>query len=359
MSKHLKLLLVALFSLFVLVACGGGDDNATDSSSGGDGGSDSGGDKKTLVVADYGGASSEAASKAWYEPFAEEFGVEVIVVPNDIGKLKAMVDSDSVEWDVVINETLVALNLGAQGMLEPIDYDVVDASDLYEGTATEYTLGAQYSYTVISYNEEIYPNDDHPKSWAEFWDLDSFDGGRALWQFPMTTLESALLADGVAPEDMYPLDLDRAFASLDKIKDKVIWWDSGAQPPQLLTTKEVPVLASWNGRIASAIAEGAPLAMEFNEAIQALDSWLIPKGAPNAELAQEFLNFVIDPERQAEYARLINYGPTNQKAVDFLTDEEKLNVGIGAEDKIFKTDHEYWAENYDEINDRFNEWLLE
>lgn len=352
--KHRIMIMLLFIFVLILAACNdqssNGEETSTESSSSSD--------SKELVVADYGGTSSEAAMEAWYKPFEEEYGVKVTVVPNDIGKLKAMVESDSVEWDVVINETAVALNLAKEELLAEIDYDVVDTTDMDPEVYSEYTLGAQFSYTAIAYNTNIYANDDHPKSWQEFWDVEKYQGGRSLWNFPYT-LEVALLADGVAKEDMYPLDLDRAFASLEKIRDDVkVWWDSGAQPVQLLTTEEVPVLGSWNGRITKGKEDGAPVNIEFNDAITALDSWFIPKGAPNEELAQQFLDFVTEAERQAEYAKIIHYVPTNNKAREFLTEEERQMLGL-EEDNIHFSDHHYWAENFDEINERFNEWMLE
>lgn len=351
LKKIGTLLMMALLALS-LVACGSNDDDGDTSAS-------SDGKKRKLVVADYGGASSEAASKAWYKPFEEKHDVEIIVVPNDIGKLKAMATSGKMEWDVLIYDTHVALNMADEGLLTEIDYDKVDATDMDEGVNTDYTVGAQYSYLTISHNTDLLSGDNYPKTWSEFWDTDTYPGARSLWKYPLSTLEVALLADGVEKEDMYPLDVDRALSSLDKLGDDLkVWWDAGAQAPQLLATEELSVAGAWNGRIASAKAEGSPLDLHFNEAIVMLDSWIIPKDAPNADLAQEFIAFATQPEGQAEYAKIIHYSPTNSKGMDLLSDEDRKNLGGGQEDKMLRVDYEYWAEHFDDVNDQFNKWLL-
>lgn len=351
MLKRMGILSMVLLLALSLVACSGGSDAE-------EGGSTSKEKKRQLIVADYGGASSEAAAEAWYKPFEEKHNVEVVVVPNDIGKLKAMATSDKMEWDVLIYDTHVALNMADEGLLTPIDYDIVEKADLDPAVNTDYTVGAQYSYLTLSYNTDLFPGDNHPTSWKEFWDVNAFPGARSLWKYPLTTLEAALLADGVAHEDMYPLDVDRALASLDKLGDNLkVWWDAGAQAPQLLATEELAVAGAWNGRIANAKAEGAAVDLNFSEAIEMLDSWIIPKGAPNEDLAQEFIAFATQPEGQAEYARIIHYAPTNPKGFDLLTDEEKANLGEGQENML-RIDYEYWAEHYEDVNDEFNKWLL-
>lgn len=352
MKKIGALMMVSLLALS-LVACGGSDSESES------GESSSGGKKKQLVIADYGGASSEAASKAWYKPFEEANDVEIIVVPNDIGKMKAMATGGKMEWDVLIYDAHVAINMADEGMLTAIDYDVVDKTDLDEEAVSEFAVGAQYSFLTISYNTDLYGNDTHPKTWTEFWDTDTYPGARSLWKYPLTTLEAALVADGVKSEDLYPLDLDRAFASLDKLGDDLkVWWDAGAQAPQLLATEELSVAGAWNGRIASAKEDGINVDLDFNEAIVMRDSWIIPKDAPNEELAQKFVAFATQPEGQAEYARIINYAPTNKKGMDLLTEEERKNLGAGQEDNMVFIDYDYWAENFEEVNDKFNKWML-
>ncbi|MGE5704941.1 MAG: ABC transporter substrate-binding protein [Clostridia bacterium] len=316
-----------------------------------------------LVVVDWGGASSEAAKKSQYEPFEKKFNVKVTVVsPTDVGKLKAMVQSGNVEWDVVNSDTDVALRLANEGLLEKLDYSVINKDGIYPELVTDYSIGQEIYYTNIAYSSELFPSGNHPKSWKEFWDTGAFPGPRSLYKNPMGTLESALLADGVEPDKLYPLDVDRALKSLDKLKKDVkVWWDAGAQPPQLLSTKEVAVAAAWNGRVSAIQAQGGKVENEFNQALGMSTSWVIPKGAPNKDLAQKFIAFVSEPQLQAEYSKLIDYAPTNVKAIDLLPEDVKKRLGQRDEDKKNQIiiDVKYWAENFDKVNEQFNKWLLQ
>ncbi|WLR52026.1 ABC transporter substrate-binding protein [Bacillus tianshenii] len=357
MNKKMSLWLMMVAVVMILAACGGNK-----ASNEGDGDSAAPAPKE-LVVVDWGGASSEAAQKAIYEPFEKANDVNVIVVsPTDTGKLMSMVQSGNVEWDVVNHDTDVALRLENEGMLEPLDYDVIDNTNVYPHLVTDHTIGLQLYFTNIAYNTEAFAEGTQPKTWAEFWDTDKFPGARSLYRSPMGTLESALLADGVKPDELYPLDVERALKSLDKVKGDIkTWWDAGAQPPQLLATKEVVASAAWNGRISAAQEEGSNVANEFGEALMMSTSWIIPKGAPNKELAQEFIAFAMQAEQQAEYSKLIDYAPTNQQALELLPEDVKERLGQTEEQLASQVpiDTKYWAENFEEVNERFNAWLLE
>lgn len=350
----LYLMILALF--MALAACG-----SKDAKSGGDGGEKK--ESKELVVVDFGGASSDAAKQAKYEPFEKEYGVEVKVVsPVDYGQLYAMLQSGNVVWDVVTADADMALKLANEGNLEKLDFDIIDKTDMDPNVVTDYTIGTYLSATAISYNTELIDPENHPKTWAEVWDTDKFPGKRTFWKYPLTVMEVALLADGVKPDELYPLDIDRAFKSLDKIKPEVkAWWSAGAQSVEMLDAKDVSVAGAWNGRILGAQVQGSPLAVEYNQAVIMTDSYIIPKGAPNKDLAQKFIAFASQPEPQAEFAKLMHYGPTNLAAYDLLTEEEKILLGEGGDDNVEKVyvDYSWWVDNIDEVNDRFNKWLLE
>ena len=121
---------------------------------------------------------------------------------------------------------------------------------------------------------------------------------------PIYNLEAALIADGVPMDKLYPLDVDRAFKKLEELKPHVlVWWDSGAQSAQILQDGEVDMVGAWNGRIQAAMKEpndkGGPLAITFNQQMLVSDCWLIPKGAPNKDLAMKAIAIMMRPEVNA------------------------------------------------------------
>ncbi|MCF6093676.1 extracellular solute-binding protein [Microaerobacter geothermalis] len=351
--------------IFILVlslaACGGNTKDETGSAPTENSSPDKTSDGGQLVVVSWGGAYQDAQRKAMFEPFKQETGVNLVEdSPVDIGKLKAMVKGENVQWDVVDVLGMDVPKLVSEDLLEPIDYTIVDKTDMLESAVGEYNVDIDYYSTVLSYNNENLPNGKAPESWADFFDKEKFPGTRALYKSPITTLEIALLADGVAPDQLYPLDVDRAFNKLDSIKNEIVWWEQGAQPVQLLSDKEVVMAVAWNGRIASAAKEGQPLAFTYDDGILDSEAWVVPKGAKNKETAMKFIQFASQGKPQAELLNEIPYGPTNKKAFDFMEESYARSLPTYPDnfDKQIILDVNWWNDNFETINDRFQEWLL-
>ena len=266
---------MTLIMVVSLTACGSSGDGSQSSGSGG---------KETLVVVTWGGELETALKKA-AEGFEEANNCTLQwESAPDYSKVKAMVDAGDVQWDVMSCDSDFAFRGGKQGLLEKMDYNVID-KDGIEEYCSDYGIPAYTWANVIAYNSAKYTAETAPQTWAEFWDTDKFPGERSFYKFPYQTLEVALLADGVSKDELYPLDVDRALKSLDKIKDKVsTWWESGAQPQQMLSSGQVDLISAWAGRINSAKAEGSQVDIVMNQAIIVTDSWVVPKGTKHKEL---------------------------------------------------------------------------
>lgn len=313
-----------------------------------------------LVFVDWGGSNTDARISANIEPFEEETGIEVTVVtPSDYAKLISMVENGTTEWDVMNCDAYWGVLAGEAGYLEAMDYDVIQTV-IDEEVQLEYVMGAEIYTTVIAWNSDNYTEETAPSNWEEFFDTENFPGTRAIWQYPVTVLEAALMADGVAQEDLYPLDLERAFAKLDTIKDDIIWWTEGASPSQMLSTGEADYALAWSGRIATAQEDGSPVDMTYNQGIMISAGWVVPKDAPNYENAMLFIEYISSAEQQYAFSSLMPYGSTNPDAVDLM--DEELKVSLGQTDEQLATeiylDNEYWAEYLTEVEEAFNEWLL-
>jgi putative spermidine/putrescine transport system substrate-binding protein len=201
----------------------------------------------SLTVTSWGGAYTKSQEKAFFEPFAKTANVKVLQDEWDgsVAKLKGMVDTKQVTWDVVDVEPGHALQGCDEGWLEKIDYSRIGGKDKFvDGAAMDCAVGTIVFGTIYAYNADKFPNGG-PQTMADLWDVKKFPGARALRKSPKTTLEFALIADGVAPKDVYKVlatkdGVDRAFKKLDAIKPHVkVWWSAGAQPPQLLADGEV------------------------------------------------------------------------------------------------------------------------
>ncbi len=352
-SKFVKTLLVS--SLVATIATGCGDDKDNNKSA-----DTQAKDAGSLVFVDWGGTNTDARIEKNIKPFEEKTGIKVTVVtPSDYAKLIAMVENGTTEWDVMNCDAYWGVYAGKKGYLEPIDYKTV-TEKLDKAVELEHVVGAEVYDSVISYNSDKYTADSAPKSWTDFYDLQKFPGKRAVWQYPVTVLESALLADGVPMDKLYPLDLDRAFAKLDTIKNSIVWWTKGAQPAQMLSTGEADIALAWSGRIMNAKDEGAPLGLTYNEGMRIAAGWVVPKGAPNKENAMKFINFISSAEQQAAFSSQIPYGSTNPEAVKLLSAEQIERIGQTPEQVAheFYIDNDYWADHLTEVVERFNAWLL-
>jgi putative spermidine/putrescine transport system substrate-binding protein len=248
-----------------------------------------------------------------------------------------------------------------QGLLEKLDYAIIDKTDLDPSFVNEYSVAAEIFSNNISYNTKSYTAANHPKTWAEFWDVKKYPGARTMQKWPMTIMEIALLADGVNPAKLYPLDIERAFRSHNKIKPSVkTWWDTGAQSIQLLTDNEVPIGELWSGRVLTAQSQNMPVALEDNQSVLSVDSWTVIKGSKQKDLAMKFIAFATSAEIDADYARAYPYGPVNLKAYPLLTPEVKAKLATTPEKRKNQVmiDVEWWDKNFDKVNERFQKWLI-
>lgn len=309
-----------------------------------------------MVFTSWGGTTQDAQAASWAEPFTEKTGIAVrLDGPTDYGKLKAMVESGNVDWDVVDVEYDFAIAAAQMGLLEPIDFGVVDRAVIDPRFVTDHAVGSFYYSFVIGFNRDVL--DGEPASWADVFDTSKFPGKRTFYKWSAPgVLEAALLADGVAPDQLYPLDLDRAFAKLDTIKSEVIWWGGGAESQQLLASGEAPIGSFWNGRIFAIQQEGGNVGISWSQNLTAADVLVVPKGARHKDAAMKFLAEATSASGQAQFAESSGYAPIN------LNSKAEMDPAMVAElpdahvDSQIYLDMTYWAEHREEIAKRWYDW---
>ena len=317
--------------------------------------------QETLTFASWGGSYQEAQRKAWLNHVEEELNVEVEEETlSGLADVRVQVRSGSVSWDIV-DLGVTGCAIGArQDLLEPLDYDVIDPSGISDLMTQDHWIGAIYYSTVIAWNTNTV--DDPPENWAEFWDTEKYPGVRSIRNRPQVQLEMARLADGVKPENLYPLDTDAAFEKLGEIKDTVSpWWSSGAQSVQLAKDGEVDLIAAWDGRLQNAIDDGAPVDYHYNEGLLNADCLAIPKDAPNAELAQKAIGLMVSPEYQARLTDHISYGPINTKAFEtgMIPEKRAMDINTAPQnyDKQVVIDAQWWGENGARMRERWDSFV--
>lgn len=277
---------------------------------------------KTVTIASWGGTYQEAQSKALFEPAAAATGIMVKQETyGGMSDVRLQVSSGSVSLDIVASGSGSAARAGAEGLLEPLDYSVIDVSTFYPTLKSEFCVGGDVFSTVYAWNTKTY-GDAGPQSWADFWDVEKFPGKRAYRNKVAGALEPAMMALGVAPEDVYKeLDseagIERALDKIRELKPNIdVFWSSGAQQAQLMKDGEVDMTTGWNGRFDNAAKDGAMVKYSFNQALLDYDCFAIPKGAPNKDTAMAFLAEISKAEYQDDLPKYITYGPTNKAAYD-------------------------------------------
>jgi len=317
---------------------------------------------KQLVVCSWGGAYQEAQRKTMFEPFEKEAGIKIIEAsPTDYGKLKAMVQSGNVEWDLVDVGDRMVIAGAKESLLDPIDYQGMDTRDVFPQVIHKYGLGTIYYSTILAYSTKKYPSGNHPKTWADFWDVKKFPGPRTIRNNPIDNFEFALMADGVPIDKVYPMDVDRAFRVLDRIKKHItVWWTTGAQPAQLLADGEVELATSWSGRIIAIQRQGAKTGIEWNQGKLQWDSWVVPKGTRNKDGAMKFIAWATQPKVQAALVNQLPYGPVNKKAFDFISPEAAKDMPTAPENarRQLMVDTVYWGENLTALTEKWNAWFV-
>ena len=319
-----------------------------------------------LTVVSWGGNYQDAQREIYFQPFQQETGNNILEESWDggIGVIAAKVQAGAPNWDVVQVES-EELELGCMdGMYEEIDWERVGGKDKFlDAAVSDCGVGAIVWSTALSYDADKLEN--APTSWADFWDVEKFPGKRGLRRGPKYALEFALMADGVPPQEVYdvlrtPEGVDRAFAKLDELKPHIVWWESGAQPLQLLASGEVAMTAAYNGRISGINrTEGRNFKVVWPGSIYAVDSWVILKGSPKVDLAMDFIAFASEPENQSKLPQYVAYGLANKEAAAAVSPElqEELPTTPENMENAIPLDAAFWTDNIEALTTRFDAWL--
>lgn len=301
----------------------------------------------------------DAMKQAFYDAFTgatgasvrhEEFGRE------GISSLIDQVEEGAPVWDVLLIPTEEVLPIAAGGYLQAIDYNVVDTAALYRELTMQHGVGARLYSTVIVY---LSGAADLPSGWTDFWNLERSAGTRALRRSPVGTLEFALLADGVAAEELYPLDTERAFSALEGLREVTLFYEDSKQPVELVATGQVGLASAWSVRTAlpDVVSRVIP---QWNGGMISADSWVLPRGGPNTDVAMSFVNFATRAVPTANFSRLQNFGPVNSDAFALLQPDIATRLPNYPENlhQQFFQNWSYWAEFRESLMGQFDDWLL-
>jgi putative spermidine/putrescine transport system substrate-binding protein len=320
------------------------------------GNSATGGDK-SVVFANTGGTLAEIFKQNAYADLAATGVTVAEESPNNEAKLTAMVQAGQPTWDVFYSTPYTAI--GKCGTLfEKIDYSKIDTSSLVKSQISDCGVPVINSAYLLVYNTDKY-GASPPTSWADFYDTEKFPGTRGIMNYSKDAgMETALLADGVPGDKLYPLDYDRAFTKLDKIRPSLRFYDTGAQQTQALQSGEVDMMLAWPGRAYDAMKSGAHLAVAWNQPLQYFDALTIVKGSLHQDQAYELINSLIGTKNQEAIANRLPYLPVNSQAAP-SKDPQIAEFVDGPQSKgtTVVRDNDWWSKNLDEATQRWTSWV--
>lgn len=325
---------------------------------------------RSLTVTSWGGAYMASQREALFKPFAAATGIQIreAEYEGELPKIKSMVDAKNVAWDVVDVTSGGGLRGCDDGIFEKLDYARIGPREEFmTGAALDCAIGSVVWSMVVAFDARKFPpSGPQPRTIADFFDTDRFPGPRALAKRPNGNLEMALMADGVAPGEVYrllatPDGVTRAFDKLSRLKPHVkTWWDGGGRPVRLLDNGEAVMTTVLNGRIAYAIGQDKkPFGIIWDGQVWDLDLWAIPKGTRRLDQAYAFLKFVSEPGVMARMTDHVSYGPARLDAVALTAPAMRRFLPNAPENfaNALRADTRFWIARRDELNIMFANWL--
>ena len=342
----------------------------------------------SMVIMSWGGAYQESQLKAYVEPYAAMTGITATWDESSneaIAKLRAAQEAGNMPFDLVDVEGPdaqracdegLAVEIDADAALAPGDDGSTPTADFGDSLINECYVPQIYFSTTFGYRTDVAEwNGATPDDICDVFDTTAFPGMRSLQSSPKKNLEWALLCDGVAQEDLYDVldteeGVEQALAKLDTIKDQVIWWTAGAETPRLLADKEVVMGSTYNGRLFSVIAEqGQPVAMLWDYQNFDFDGWIVPAGLEEERMnrTMHFLRWATDTQRLADQAKYIAYGPARASSQPLVSTHATLGIEMAPfmptnpenQVRYLVNNIEWWADNQDEVEARFQNWLAQ
>jgi putative spermidine/putrescine transport system substrate-binding protein len=333
-----------------------------------------------ITMVSWGGAYGRATDRALLQPFGADTGTRVSMEDfnGGLAEIRAQVETGNVHWDVVDLESADAIRGCDEGLLEELDPAdlfpdedaAAAAADFLPETLSDCGVGLIIYSTVFAYHRDHFPGE-KPATMADFFDIERFPGRRGMRRSPYGNLEFALVADGVPTDQVYevlsaPGGIDRAFAKLDSIKQHVVWWEAGAQPPQMLADGEVVMSTAYNGRLFNAqVVENQPFEIVWDGQVLDHAQLTIVAGSPNLDTALRFLAFAARPESMAAMSRYISYSPVRRSASELVGTHEDTGVEMNPHmpatperlERAVFNDWFWWADFGEQVNERFGAWL--
>jgi putative spermidine/putrescine transport system substrate-binding protein len=322
---------------------------------------------RDLTVVSRGTGSVDPLRTVFVAPFVDATHIPVVQAtwPGGVEALQSHLKAAENDWDLIELRGDELAAACADGLLEKLDYNAIGGKDHYQPPAvSDCGVGASASNIVLAWDRDKFPG---TPTWADFWDIAKYPGKRGLRRGPRGNLEIALIADGVAPADVYKVlataeGVDRAFRKLDQLKPYLVWWQTGEDAKHILSSGDVLMTSAPSDRIALAARSSQHnFGMQWNASLEDITYWAIVKGSPNLRQALQFLYFAGTPAIDGRLLEVAGLGGLVKGANDFVSPDllavsptTPANSGTAA-----RFDGAFWRDNLAKLTARFDAWLAQ
>lgn len=311
---------------------------------------------RELHIMNSGGEYGDALDKCVNGPLLKDANIKVITeTPGGYAKIAAQAKSGVITNTVTDGSTGDMYRLAAEGLLEPIDWAKLNPEPMFDEAKNANGFGASYYSTIMAWRKDAKA----PQNFVDFFDTEKFPGKRALPDYPEFVLAFAAMGDGMTPEDVQKgVDLDRAFKTLERIKKDTIWWQSGAQPAQLLKDNEVQYAIAWSGRVLG--QEGVE--STYNQGMLDISWWMVAKGISDEQrdMLYAWMKLQSNAEVQKCILDFLPYPGPSPELEKIVTPEVLKTFPTSAENKKVQwlINGQWWFDHAAEVEKRWNEFKL-
>lgn len=320
---------------------------------------------RDLTVVARGDVAPTGVHQVLATPFTAATGIPVRVLgwSGGLTALRNRLKTPSSDWDVVEVDPQELADGCTEGLFVKLDWSAIGGKDHYlpQGVS-DCGVGAALTTVVLAWDRDKFPA---APNWADFWDVAKFPGKRGLFKGVRGNLEFALMADGVAPADVYKVlatseGVDRAFRKLDQLKPYIVWWQTGKEAAHILSSGDVLMTTAPAGRIVLANrVDHRNFGIQWKAGLYSAKSWAIVKGSPDQRQAEQFLYFAGMPAVEArlfEKAAMAGLakGANEGLPPDLAAMSASTPANLSAAGPI---DAAFWHDNLTKLRQRFDAWL--
>ncbi len=316
---------------------GDGGNGGGNGGDGGDGGNGGGGNKLNLYN------WSDYVADSTLPNFEEKTGAEVtqdFYGSNE--ELLAKLQAGGTGYDVIVPSDYMVGIMSKSDVIQELDFSKLPNFDNigpnFKGLSydpdNKYSVPYQWGTTGILYNKKELGIT--VENWDPMFD-EQYSGQMAMINDVRETLGAALMRQGYSLNSTDPDKLEEAKQELVKQKSLLRGYFDSTEIAPLVDNGDIVMGHVFSGEGILTAIENPDLeyAIPAPAATRWTDNMCIPNGAKNADLAHEFINYILAKQPGAKLTNYTYYGTPNDAALPLIDEELKQIPEWNPPDEVF------------------------